>query len=109
MRKFRPGVECLEDRTAPAVYEWVGRSGVGPQFGSPMNWLRDGAQTDTPPGANDYCVINEDTPDPWVLEDITVGGLYMQDLTRINLRAHLRSPEPHVRGCWALDLILGKE
>lgn len=22
---------------------------------------------------------------------------------------HLRSPGPHVRGCWALDLILGKE
>jgi hypothetical protein len=22
--------------------------------------------------------------------------------------AHLRSPGPHVRGCWALDLILGK-
>src|SRR5262249_17270704 len=24
------------------------------------------------------------------------------------LLAHLRSPGPHVRGCWALDLILGK-
>jgi hypothetical protein len=24
------------------------------------------------------------------------------------LMAHLRSPGPHVRGCWALDLILGK-
>jgi hypothetical protein len=23
--------------------------------------------------------------------------------------AHLRGPGPHVRGCWALDLILGKE
>jgi hypothetical protein len=23
--------------------------------------------------------------------------------------AHLRSPEPHVRGCWVVDLILGKE
>ena len=23
--------------------------------------------------------------------------------------SHLRSPGPHVRGCWALDLILGKE
>ena len=21
---------------------------------------------------------------------------------------HLRAPGPHVRGCWALDLILGK-
>ena len=25
------------------------------------------------------------------------------------LLAHLRSPGPHVRGCWAVDLILGKE
>jgi hypothetical protein len=25
------------------------------------------------------------------------------------LMAHLRSPGPHVRGCWALDLVLGKE
>jgi hypothetical protein len=26
-----------------------------------------------------------------------------------NLLAHLRGPGPHVRGCWALDLLLGKE
>jgi hypothetical protein len=25
-----------------------------------------------------------------------------------DLLAHLRGPGPHVRGCWALDLILGK-
>ena len=25
------------------------------------------------------------------------------------LLAHLRSPGPHVRGCWALDTILQKE
>lgn len=24
------------------------------------------------------------------------------------LLAHLRSPGPHTRGCWALDLVLGK-
>jgi hypothetical protein len=23
--------------------------------------------------------------------------------------SHLRSPWPHVRGCWAVDLLLGKE
>jgi hypothetical protein len=26
-----------------------------------------------------------------------------------DILAHLRGPAPHVRGCWALDLILGKE
>jgi hypothetical protein len=29
--------------------------------------------------------------------------------TDADLLGHLRSPGPHVRGCWALDLILGKE
>jgi hypothetical protein len=28
--------------------------------------------------------------------------------TNANILAHLRSPGPHVRGCWALDLVLGK-
>ena len=26
-----------------------------------------------------------------------------------DLLSHLRGPGPHVRGCWALDLLLGKE
>jgi hypothetical protein len=26
-----------------------------------------------------------------------------------DLLSHLRGPGPHVRGCWALDLVLGKE
>jgi hypothetical protein len=26
-----------------------------------------------------------------------------------DLLSHLRGPGPHARGCWALDLILGKE
>ncbi len=29
--------------------------------------------------------------------------------TDVDLLSHLRSPGPHVRGCWALDLVLGKE
>jgi hypothetical protein len=29
--------------------------------------------------------------------------------TDANLLAHLRGPGPHVRGCWVLDLLLGKE
>ncbi len=29
--------------------------------------------------------------------------------TDSDLLGHLRSPGPHVRGCWALDLILGKQ
>jgi hypothetical protein len=26
-----------------------------------------------------------------------------------DILAHLRSPGPHYRGCWAVDLLLGKE
>jgi hypothetical protein len=29
--------------------------------------------------------------------------------TDVAILSHLRSPGPHVRGCWALDLILGKQ
>jgi hypothetical protein len=29
--------------------------------------------------------------------------------TDAEILTHLRSPGPHVRGCWALDLVLGKE
>jgi hypothetical protein len=28
--------------------------------------------------------------------------------TDAELLVHLRSPGPHVRGCWGLDLVLGK-
>jgi hypothetical protein len=35
-----------------------------------------------------------------LIEDTTGGD---DEVTR-----HLRSPGPHVRGCWALDLLLGK-
>jgi hypothetical protein len=30
------------------------------------------------------------------------------DCTDADLLGHLRGPEPHVRGCWAVDLVLGK-
>jgi hypothetical protein len=28
--------------------------------------------------------------------------------TETEVLEHLRSPGPHVRGCWAVDLLLGK-
>ena len=36
-------------------------------------------------------------------------GLEGSGCTDCNILNHLRDPEPHVRGCWAIDLILGKE
>ena len=29
--------------------------------------------------------------------------------TEADILGHLRGPGPHVRGCWVVDLILGKE
>ncbi|HZY89356.1 MAG TPA: hypothetical protein VFE78_31325 [Gemmataceae bacterium] len=29
--------------------------------------------------------------------------------TDADILGHLRGPGPHVRGCWAVDLVLGKE
>jgi hypothetical protein len=28
---------------------------------------------------------------------------------QVDVLGHLRGPGPHVRGCWAVDLLLGKE
>jgi hypothetical protein len=44
-------------------------------------------------------------------EDLPVLADALEDAgcTSADVLAHLRSPGPHVRGCWALDLILGKE
>jgi hypothetical protein len=29
--------------------------------------------------------------------------------THAELLGHLRGPGPHVRGCWAVDLVMGKQ
>jgi hypothetical protein len=40
---------------------------------------------------------------------ILADALEESNCTDDALLSHLRSPGPHVRGCWALDLILGKK
>jgi hypothetical protein len=40
---------------------------------------------------------------------IVADALEDAGCTDESILAHLRSPGPHVRGCWALDLILGKD
>jgi hypothetical protein len=39
---------------------------------------------------------------------ILADALEDADCTDEVILSHLRSPGPHVRGCWALDLVLGK-
>jgi hypothetical protein len=45
------------------------------------------------------------------VERLAVLGDALEDAgcTDTELLAHLRGPGPHVRGCWVLDLLLGKE
>jgi hypothetical protein len=40
---------------------------------------------------------------------ILADALEEAGCTDAYLLAHLRGPGPHVRGCWAVDLVLGKE
>jgi hypothetical protein len=47
------------------------------------------------------CRLFEDLP--FLADDLAQAGCDSADLL-----THLRSPGPHDRGCWALDLILGK-
>jgi hypothetical protein len=44
-------------------------------------------------------------------EDMPLLGDALEDAgcTDAALLGHLRGPGPHVRGCWAVDLLLGKE
>src|SRR5262249_59253001 len=46
--------------------------------------------------------------------DFSIGPVLADALedagcTEVAILEHLRGPGPHVRGCWAVDLILGKE
>ena len=75
---------AYDERSRPAP------SGPFPGIGATTTWVDDG------------------TLDPArlaVLSDaLEEAGCDNEDMLR-----HLRSPGPHVRGCWALDLVLGKE
>jgi hypothetical protein len=40
---------------------------------------------------------------------LLADALEKADCTSADILGHLRGPGPHVRGCWVVDLILGKE
>jgi hypothetical protein len=52
--------------------------------------------------------LPEGTLDPGTL-GVLSDALEEGGCTDADLLSHLRSPGPHVRGCWPLDLLLGKE
>ena len=40
---------------------------------------------------------------------VLADGLEEVGCADADILGHLRGPGPHVRGCWALDLLLGKQ
>ena len=95
--------------------DYVKRNGVGPTYWSPCQVTK--------------CVENEVFEFAVGTDDVTVNNWgyrmepdgtgtkvseYFRLEPRLPLRlywlllGHLRGPGPHVRGCWAVDLVLGK-
>jgi hypothetical protein len=58
-------------------------------------------------GAYEERRLPEGTLDPARLA-VLADALEDAGCTEIELLGHLRGPGPHVRGCWALDLVLSK-
>jgi hypothetical protein len=73
-------------------------------------WLtwQDGTVRELARAAYDERRLPEGTLDPARLA-VLADALEDAGCTDAELLAHLRGPGPHVRGCWAVDLILGKE
>ena len=44
----------------------------------------------------------------WAVLPVLADALEEDGCNDAGLLAHLRSPGPHVRGCWALDILLGR-
>jgi hypothetical protein len=49
-----------------------------------------------------------DKSQEWDRMPVLADALEDAGCTDAELLAHLRSPGPHVRGCWAIDLLLGR-
>ena len=58
--------------------------------------------------AYDNRILPAGTLDPDGLS-VLADALEDAGCTDEQLLAHLREPSPHVRGCWVIDLLLGKE
>jgi hypothetical protein len=66
-----------------------------------------GAMSQFAPAAYEERRLPEGTLDPLRLSQLA-DALEDAGCTDAELLGHLRGPGPHVRGCWAVDLVLGK-
>jgi hypothetical protein len=72
-------------------------------------WLRwnGGTVVKLAGDAYEHRSLPDGTLDP-VLVGLLADALEEAGCTDADLLGHLRGPGPHVRGCWAVDLVLGK-
>jgi hypothetical protein len=68
---------------------------------------RGNAVTQIARAAYEECRLQDGTLDPSRLV-VLADALEDAGCTDSDLLGHVRSPGPHVRGCWAVDLVLGK-
>ncbi len=88
---------------ARAIRDIFGNPGVNPQPAIHSDWLSkdNGTVTSIAHAIYEELTFQQLPILADALEDIGCADEY--------LLGHLRSPDSHVRGCWALDLILGKK
>jgi hypothetical protein len=92
----------------------LGREVIGNPFRPAPNidpvWLawRDGTVPQLAKAAYEERRLPDGTFDAARLAELA-DALEDAGSTDAELLGHLRSPGPHVRGCWAVDLVLGKE
>jgi hypothetical protein len=96
------GEQCrlLRDISAPPA-------GASPRFDPAVLPREDGTAARLARAAYNDRHLPEGTLDPSRLA-LLADALEDAGCTDADLLCHLRSPGPHVRGCWAVDLVLGK-
>jgi hypothetical protein len=92
-----------------ALLRCVFRNRFRPASAIEPAWLawRDGAVTQLARSVYEDRRLPEGTLDPARLA-LLADALEDAGCADAELLGHLRSPGPHVRGCWAVDLVLGK-
>jgi hypothetical protein len=105
--------ECAAAHQGPATAQRGSPSGLADLardiFGNPFRPVPLDLAWRTPTVVQlAHAASDEDHLDPARLAVLS-DALEDAGCTDTNLLTHLRSAGPHVRGCWALDLILGKQ
>jgi hypothetical protein len=103
------GVYCLPDVQAAMLRDLFGPLPfrlLPPLAPAWLGW-NEGTAGRLAEGVSDDRRLPEGTLDPTSLA-VLADALEEAGCDQADLLGHLRGPGPHVRGCWAVDLVLGK-